>query len=82
MDILLRETKRCADFLLSQEATVKWMEDYPHCMYHKWPDDGIKLSDLMKYLDLHLNRGMVPKKKKLDFWSTGCPLLHPFSSRQ
>ncbi|KAK3749874.1 hypothetical protein RRG08_066186 [Elysia crispata] len=77
MDTLFQETNRYANFL-NQESTAVWMESHPSSRYHKWPHAGIELPDLMKYLGLLLNMGLVPKKKKMDFWSTRRAIATPF----
>ena len=78
MGTLLNETNKYADHFLGLERTVSWMEDHPHSRYHKWPEGGIDMSELKKYLGLLLNMGLVPKKKKMDFWSTSRPIATPF----
>ena len=50
----------------------------PHSRYNKWPAEGVEMSDLKENLVLLLNMGLVPKTKKMDFWSNSCPIATPY----
>lgn len=75
---VLRETNRYAEHFLSLESTILWKERHPNSRYHKWPEDGIGMNDLKKYLGLLLNMGLVGKKKLSDYWSTTPAVMTPF----
>ena len=68
-DMLLRETNRYACQFLDQEASVRWLETHKYSRFHRWPEDGISLLQIKKYIGLILNMGMVHKKKYVDYWS-------------
>ncbi|GFO01253.1 hypothetical protein PoB_002775800 [Plakobranchus ocellatus] len=47
---LWRETNRYADQFLGLDATVAWIENHSSSRYTKWPENGVDITKLKKYI--------------------------------
>ncbi|GFO18881.1 PiggyBac transposase uribo1 [Plakobranchus ocellatus] len=66
---LRRETNRYADQFLGSDATVTWIENQSSSRYTKWPENGVDITKLKKYVRLLLNMGLTEKKVCDDYWT-------------
>ena len=64
-----RETNRYADQFLGSDATVDWIENHLSSRYTKWPEIGVDITKLMKYVGLLLNMGLTEKKVRDYYWT-------------
>ena len=78
---IVRQTNKYAHDTLSDDDMKKWMADHPKSRFHNWPDKGITVTDLKKFVGLTINMGLVNKKELSTYWTSSVSQLTPFFGR-
>ena len=66
MQHIVRKTNKYAsDFLNSPEIRA-WVQNHGHSRYRKWPENGISLVELERFLGISINMGLNPKIRLKD----------------
>ena len=78
---MVRETNRYAAQLLAKDEVKDWIRDHPSSRLLYWPENGITLDLLKKYLGLLLNMGLTIKAGPIaDYWTTRPSQKTPYFS--
>ncbi|KAK7099673.1 hypothetical protein V1264_022751 [Littorina saxatilis] len=76
--LLVRHTNAYARTYLAQPEQVLWIQMHPHSRLKRWPQDGITIVDIKKYLGLSLNMGLNKKLDQQKYWTTRASQRMPF----
>lgn len=70
---IVRETNKYANFFLNDDNIVEWIENHPTSRFKKWPENGIGVVDMKKFLGLSINMGLIRKSKLASYWTVSKP---------
>ncbi|KAK3743361.1 hypothetical protein RRG08_061297 [Elysia crispata] len=78
MQHIVRETNKYASDVLDSPEIRAWVQNHRHSRYRKWPENGISIDHLKKFLGLPINMGLNPKNRLNDFWTIRKSQFQPY----